>query len=815
MKLTKPAIDAPMVDWALWWGGRGWRVFPCWWPVKEDLCGCGKLHTNNDSGKHPISKCAPEGFKNGTTDPETIRRWWTQYPQANIGATPLAGQIVIDIDGPLDEGVVFPDTWTHTTGKGEHKIYVDNIEYPLPQSQGKLWTNVDTRISDVGYIILPPSMHKSGTRYLIKHEAPVIEFPSDMAKDACKPKRKASPKSTSDEIIKLLTIARDDSSLGDDAMAKVAGYLARYIPDKDHWFATISAINMSLVSPLDETAMNKKKNIFDKHHESIKESIQKAIDDEARGWLFEVGDAGYSTQIDVKGSLEFVPFSDFRVQCRGIVKSKETETYIIDFYKDGALYLEAAKLSASVLVNPAKLREWLANHGMLLYPHQKDVRSNPGVRLMALMQNQNPAQLQSRDYFGWSDEVKAFIIPDGQVTADGLIPLTTVYPEDRIRETSPVRYLWETDLAQARDWFKRVLALQPASESGKVGAWAMMLLLRGQWKGILPGLSVDAFAGTGKTTFFQLFGKLIGSTNEGERLTLPSARDQLAGNESGYVWFDDSKLDDALQELVRQTITQQKIKKKGGDNFKSTEEYQLRGSVIISGEGSEIGRQKAIRDRFVPIDFVVNPTPDAEKLKRENIERASGVILQEVLKHAHMLPELESLREGIDTRDKQAQTTLRMGARILDAVLDTGNKYTMEIDAWFNGDAVTTDQGNASENILHTYPRLWLSLGEPKIAGFGEQVNPLFYNDDEGCFYINAARCSAAIEGKIRDPRIKELTSKNAMLRELKACDAEGDQPVKTRVGGAAVKGKTVKYSKLPRRYSDMILKAIDYIEED
>lgn len=811
MKLTKPSVDAPMVDWALYWAGRGWLVFPVWWPIDGDQCGCGKLHTNNDSGKHPISDCAPNGFKDGTTDSAVIRRWWDEFPLANIGSTPQANQVVIDIDGPLDEGVEFPETWTHKTGKGQHLVYAQNIECPLPQSQGKLWTNVDTRVSGSGYIVLPPSLHKSGTRYQIERESPVIEFPTQMAKDAVKPKRSVAPKSSNDEVIRLLTIARDDPSLGDDSMAKVAGYLARYLPDKEHWFATLTAINMSLVSPLDDTAMNKKRNIWDKHQESIREAIDKAASDEARGWLFEVGDVGYSTQIDVKGSLEFVPFSDFRVQCRGIVKSPDSETYIVDFFKEGELYLEAAKLSASILVNPAKLREWLANHGMLLYPHQKDVRSNPGIRLMALMKSQNPAQLVSRDYFGWSDEVKAFIIPDGQVTADGLSPLTTVYPEDRIRELSPVRYLWEVELDQARDWFKRVLSLQPDRESAKIGSWAMMLLLRGQWTGILPGLSVDAFAGTGKTTFFQLFGKLIGSTNEGERLTLPSARDQLAGNESGYVWFDDSKLDDGLQELVRQTITQQKIKKKGGDNYKSTEEYQLRGSVIISGEGSEIGRQKAIRDRFIPVNFVVNPTADAEKLKRENIERASGVILQEVLKHAHMLAELESLREDINTRDKQAQTTLRIGARILDAVLDTGSKYTQEIDAWFNGDAVTEDQGNASENILHVFPRIWMDRGEPKTPGIGEIANPLWYNEVEKCFYINTAKCDVAWKTH-RDSRMQTLTSQQGMTRELQACGAKTVK-VRTRTDAQQV-NKLISFMKLPERYSKMILNAIDYIEE-
>ncbi len=815
MKLTKPAIDAPMVDWALWWGGRGWRVFPCWWPVDGDLCGCGKLHTNNDSGKHPISKCAPEGFKNGSTDPDIIRRWWTQYPQANIGSTPLAGQIVIDIDGPLDEGVEFPETWTHKTGKGEHRIYVDNIEHPLPQSQGKLWTNVDTRVSGVGYIILPPSMHKSGTRYLIGSESPVIEFPGDMAKDACKPKRKTSPNKTNAEVVKILTIARDDASLGDDAMAKVAGYLARYIPDKDHWFATLTAINMSLASPLDETAMNKKKNIFDKHQESIKASIDKAQDDASRGWLYEMGETGYSTPIDVKGTIEFVPFSDFRVQCRGIIVADDAVTYIVDFYRDGELIREGEKLHASTLSSTAQLRTWLMNRGMNLHANNADKRSHPGTRIAALMRSQNPPVMLSRDHFGWCEEVEAFLIDEGQVTAEGLQPFTTVYPEDSLKLTSPVRFLWEADLEQARDWFKRVLDLQPAREAAKIGAWAMMLLLRGQWEGILPGLSVDAFAGTGKTTFFKLFSKLIGYTNEGETLTTPSARDQLSGNNSGFIWLDDVEIDARMQALLRQAVTQQKMKKKAVDVASgswSTEEAPLRGSVVISGEGSELARQKAIRDRFITVKFEVHPSVDAEKLKREHIERGSGVILQEVLKHRHMLAELESLREGVTSRDKQAQTTLRIVARILDAVLGTGAKWTMEIDSWFNGEAVTEDQGNASENILHVFPRIWMDKLEPKSPGIGEIVNPIWFNENDRCFYINTAKCDAAWKTH-RNARMQVLTSQNGMVKELKACGAETIK-VRTRAdsqGGS----KLASFMKLPVKYSKMVLDAIDHVEDE
>jgi len=47
--------------------------------------------------KKPIK--GSHGYKDATTDPETIRRWWVRWPKANIGlACGPAGLICIDLD---------------------------------------------------------------------------------------------------------------------------------------------------------------------------------------------------------------------------------------------------------------------------------------------------------------------------------------------------------------------------------------------------------------------------------------------------------------------------------------------------------------------------------------------------------------------------------------------------------------------------------------------------------------------------------------------------------------------------------------------
>src|SRR5688572_8635175 len=72
----------PMVEHALAYAKRGWRIFPVWY-MKDGRCACGKKDCRK--AKHPIGTLAPNGFKDATTDADVIRRWWSAHPDANIG----------------------------------------------------------------------------------------------------------------------------------------------------------------------------------------------------------------------------------------------------------------------------------------------------------------------------------------------------------------------------------------------------------------------------------------------------------------------------------------------------------------------------------------------------------------------------------------------------------------------------------------------------------------------------------------------------------------------------------------------------------
>lgn len=166
-----PMHNNPLLSAALAYASLGWHIFPCWWIKDDGRCACGNPQCKSP-GKHPISKAAPWGQNNATTDPDTIRQWWTQFPQANIAVfLDRSGLCAIDIDprnGGLETmdlieaqyGPLASDLTQYTGGGGEHRVFLRPTMGSLP---GKLGPGVDVKLN--GYIMLEPSNHASGRQY--------------------------------------------------------------------------------------------------------------------------------------------------------------------------------------------------------------------------------------------------------------------------------------------------------------------------------------------------------------------------------------------------------------------------------------------------------------------------------------------------------------------------------------------------------------------------------------------------------------------------------------------------------------------------
>jgi putative DNA primase/helicase len=163
--------DSDCLAAALDYAALEWPVFPVWW-IKNGKCACGKADCQHP-GKHPIGKLAPNGRNSATTDPETIKRWWGQCPEAHIGIPtgPESGLVVLDVD-PRHGGDVnklpgnMPLTPTAFTGGGGEHYYMQHPgdRYIKSVSAFGGYVGIDLK-ADGGYIVAPPSRHISGGTY--------------------------------------------------------------------------------------------------------------------------------------------------------------------------------------------------------------------------------------------------------------------------------------------------------------------------------------------------------------------------------------------------------------------------------------------------------------------------------------------------------------------------------------------------------------------------------------------------------------------------------------------------------------------------
>lgn len=159
-----------LLEQALFYASLGWHVLPLHSPQPDGACSCPNPDCDH-VGKHPKIK---EWQHNATTDEKIIREWWNEWPDANIGIQTgeKSGLVVLDFDivkggdkslkllirmsGELTDYVACK------TGGGYH-LYFAHSGARLRNKQALL-PGFDLR-GDGGYVVAPPSLHKSGKKY--------------------------------------------------------------------------------------------------------------------------------------------------------------------------------------------------------------------------------------------------------------------------------------------------------------------------------------------------------------------------------------------------------------------------------------------------------------------------------------------------------------------------------------------------------------------------------------------------------------------------------------------------------------------------
>ena len=148
---TDPSMQAA----ALALAEAGWHVFPC--------------IPRGPKAKAPLTA---RGHLDASSDPAAIRKWWTRWPEALIGAVVPESLLVLDFD-PRNGGTVaaleavvgpLPATLTAWSGRGDGGRHLYFLRPYGELSGAGLPVGVDFKLH--GYCILPPSLHPvSGQAY--------------------------------------------------------------------------------------------------------------------------------------------------------------------------------------------------------------------------------------------------------------------------------------------------------------------------------------------------------------------------------------------------------------------------------------------------------------------------------------------------------------------------------------------------------------------------------------------------------------------------------------------------------------------------
>lgn len=185
-----------LLDAALRYAERGWRVFPLHNPT-ADGCSCGGRDCKG-IGKHPRTA---KGSHSASTDAVIIRRWWERWPEANIGiaAGPESCIIALDVDGEkgqaslkaLGELPITLRVFTGRTGAGGertgfHLYFACPTGVTLSNKLSLLGVGLDIRATGA-YVVAPPSLHASGLYYEWDDELhPIADLPAALIDKATK-----------------------------------------------------------------------------------------------------------------------------------------------------------------------------------------------------------------------------------------------------------------------------------------------------------------------------------------------------------------------------------------------------------------------------------------------------------------------------------------------------------------------------------------------------------------------------------------------------------------------------------------------------
>lgn len=723
------------------------------------------------------------------------------YESGTYGLWLATGQVskrvVLDLDRPEAETYwrdklgedVFNRALKVTTGRegGVH------LHFGIREDDARAWEgHSDEHIGydfrgDGGGVVLPPSVHKSGTRYAwvdgALQDAPECLRKENQPKQV-KAREEGRTSSSATTLASELMLPPDDPGRGNNWMARVAGFLAkserRYY---DRYVALCMNINWASEDPIEEGAFMKTiESIWTAEHNKTERP------DQTNGWLIGDGTRLYTLMELGQGEeKKLVPgeWADFDIRVRSITRAPDgTLVYTVDLFTDDHTY-EGVQLDPGIFATDSRLSAWLAIRGatILPVPFDKYAGHPHRSRLAKYLKNQQAESSNAVRHLGWNSDLGQFIVHEGVVSDTQIRPHDGSVPDPVLTSWAPYCYGVVSE-AEAIEVLKEVLTYQDEVVTSVFAAWWAMALLKGRYQtSQFPFMSIEAPSESGKSTgYFAMMVALAGNTNGHGRYTAPAFRDALAGHRNGITWLDDVTEITDLQDTIRQLTAEGHTSKKGTDR-RETDTVQLLCPLVVSGEGlGSVMSEKAMRDRAVAIEVqspkgrksLKDPSrPQWDDIvemlgrysddgKPEHMSKLAGTLVALVHKRAPMLKDIKNLRTTTGRHgDKMA--IIRMGARVIADLTDDPTHVT-RVDAWC---AMQADEGSVNYAIGEIVP--WF-LRSNLIPTSAKGHIAAYYDKVADTVWVSPAKLADAWRARGGlTARERQLGTEDAIRQELKA----------------------------------------------
>lgn len=705
------------------------------------------------------------------------------------------------------------------SGKGYHHYWFrlgDRPQESRAAHSGEMhW---DLR-SDGGGTVLPPSIHDTGNPYEWVRDLSHIQdwpYPEIPGKGI----NSVEGGGSSTGLAHLLTHPGEGGR--NNWVTAVLGHYAKKLDFEDGYIAQAEMIwNIVIELPADSEYTREE---FEATRTSVwnkeKRKIEQAGGDYPTadsGWLSSHGNRIYALCYDKDTSSDvMVAVSDFGIRAKEkVIAVNEETSYVVDVIKRDGEIIEYV-LPGEYLGSNDRLSRWLASRDLVFHSNAKGdlgQRIQRVQRMQMLLVSQNPTVVESVQFMGHQvhpDHGDIYITNHGVIDADGPRELS-IRPDATKHEYQQAwHYGFDGSMAEAMAVLREVMTFHDIVTTSVFGSmWALAPIKGAVMKAtsLFPHMALVAPSESGKTNgFFNLMLQLNGRTASGGTFTAASLRDEMSVHRSGFVWIDDPSNTDDLGELLRSAAGEGSHARKGGQNWTRTINTQLVAPVVLSAEGMEMLRERAMMDRTIQVeatspvgrqsihDPIRTQWEDIALLMRTgSLSRYAGWYVQRSMMWLEQIGGVQGLADLVhrlrvgEGRQAEKMGILRAGAFCLEFVMgdaapvpikgyydntgETPIDVTGIVDAWAQGDSRESSRGAYITSVV--IPDFLSSKGFVPSAK-SIPTTPIWLARDY-TLRVNIAGLASWWEGyashKTNRDRARQLGSKSAMTSEVKAAN--------------------------------------------